>query len=131
MVEIDAIPEPAPDFLGGLRGRTGRFRLDPDPGSRGTPGLVTRQARQAPEVALSDTPWPIDQSVFAAPGATVLSAQVAEPTEPAPAPAEEAPTPAARKAPAKKAAPAQARAGQEGGEESSGVRSQGRGRVST
>jgi uncharacterized LabA/DUF88 family protein len=51
-----------------------------------------------PDVTLSDTPWPIDQSVFSAPGATVLSAQVDVPEETkAEAPAEEAKKPAKKK----------------------------------
>ncbi|AVA37338.1 MAG: hypothetical protein COC14_04560 [Burkholderiaceae bacterium] len=59
-----------------------------------------------PDVTLSDTPWPIDQSVFSAPGATVLSAQVDVPEETkAEAPAEEAKKPAKKKPAAKKAAP--------------------------
>lgn len=74
-----------------------------------------------PDVKLSDKPWPIDQSVFAAPGTMVLSASMAAaeeeaPAKPAPAPQVEAPAvedaeaeapkPAAKKkAPARKAAP--------------------------
>lgn len=37
-----------------------------------------KRAPRRPEVALSETPWLIDQSVFAAPGDTVLTAQVQE-----------------------------------------------------
>jgi uncharacterized LabA/DUF88 family protein len=37
-----------------------------------------KRAPRRPEVSLSETPWPIDQSVFAAPGDTVLTAQVQE-----------------------------------------------------
>ena len=59
-----------------------------------------------PDVKLSDTPWPIDQSVFAAPGATVLSAQVEEKVEAeAEVPAVEEKKPAKKKPAAKKAAP--------------------------
>jgi len=43
-----------------------------------------KRASRRPDVAMSETPWPIDQSVFAAPGDTVLTAQVqAVPAEPA------------------------------------------------
>jgi len=54
-----------------------------------------------PDVKLSDTPWPIDQSVFAAPGTTVLPVHVDAPAEPEAA--AEAPADAVKK-PAKKAA---------------------------
>ncbi|WP_019450500.1 NYN domain-containing protein [Cupriavidus sp. BIS7] len=54
-----------------------------------------------PDVKLSDTPWPIDQSVFAAPGMTVLPAHVDAPA--APEAVAEAPADAVKK-PAKKAA---------------------------
>ncbi|QYY31426.1 MULTISPECIES: NYN domain-containing protein [Cupriavidus] len=37
-----------------------------------------KRAPRRPDVALSEKPWPIDQSVFAAPGDTVLTAQVQE-----------------------------------------------------
>jgi uncharacterized LabA/DUF88 family protein len=72
-----------------------------------------KRARR-PDVKLSDTPWPIDHSVFAAPGSTVLSAQVEAPAAPeaeakaetdAAAPAEAAKKPAKKKPAAKKAAP--------------------------
>lgn len=58
-----------------------------------------KRAARRPEVTLSETPWPIDQAVFAAPGSTVLTAQVEEA-----APAEAA-EPAAKPAAKKKAAP--------------------------
>ncbi|SOY52904.1 conserved hypothetical protein [Cupriavidus taiwanensis] len=75
---------------------------DPEPkaGSRAT---ARKRAARRPEVTLSETPWPIDQSVFAAPGTTVLTATVE--AEPQPAAAEAAPAPArkTRKRPSKKA----------------------------
>ncbi|CAG2158567.1 NYN domain-containing protein [Cupriavidus numazuensis] len=37
-----------------------------------------KRAPRRPDVELSEKPWPIDQSVFAAPGDTVLTAQVQE-----------------------------------------------------
>lgn len=96
------------------------------------PSTRRKRAAKRPEVALSETPWPIEASVFAAPGNTVLTATVQAPeaadlrdvAEPAPATVQEAvhetvqdtavdPTPEAatpakparkRRAPAKKAA---------------------------
>ncbi|CAG9174601.1 NYN domain-containing protein [Cupriavidus pampae] len=58
-----------------------------------------RRAKR-PEVALSEKPWPIDASVFAAPGNTVVSAQ------PEPAPVEAAPVAKAPEEPAPATAPA-------------------------
>ncbi|MGO4306081.1 NYN domain-containing protein [Cupriavidus sp. RAF12] len=119
VVEFDAIPEPAPVFSAASE--------DEDDGA-GSASTLISEALDAPEdrsngrgkrtrrpdVALSDKPWPIDQSVFAAPGTTVLSAQmdgVAPAAEAETAKAElprpekaEAPKPAARKAAPRKAA---------------------------
>ncbi|MGY2489760.1 NYN domain-containing protein [Cupriavidus sp. CP313] len=61
-----------------------------------------KRAARRPDVTLSETPWPIDQSVFAAPGMTVLTAQV----EPQP---ELKPEPQPEPAAAAAAAPAPAR----------------------
>ncbi|AQV95953.1 NYN domain-containing protein [Cupriavidus necator] len=65
-----------------------------------------KRATRRPDVTLSETPWPIDQSVFAAPGTTVLTAQVETDSQPEPA-ADAAPAPAParkpRKRPSKKA----------------------------
>ncbi|WP_432258560.1 NYN domain-containing protein [Cupriavidus sp. TMH.W2] len=64
-----------------------------------------KRATRRPDVTLSETPWPIDQSVFAAPGTTVLTAQVEVEPRPQPEPAAEpAPAPArkTRKRPSKK-----------------------------
>lgn len=106
VVEIDAIPEPAPIFSAASEDEPAGSASTLIPEAVEPPASSRGKRAKRPEVALSDTPWPIDQSVFAAPGTTVLSAQVVEePTEPAPAPAEEAPKPADKKAPAKKAAP--------------------------
>ncbi|QET03364.1 NYN domain-containing protein [Cupriavidus pauculus] len=125
-LDLDLTPEPAPVTL--------TPEVEENAGSASTliPETVDegedeapRQSRsrgkrtRRPEVTLGDKPWPIDASVFAAPGNTVVSARpetapVAEPesepeSEPAVAPAidtpeadEAAPAPA-RKAPAKRA----------------------------
>ncbi len=76
-----------------------------EPASADKPSRAKRASRR-PDVTLNETPWPIDQSVFAAPGATVLTAQVeaAVPTESAEA-AEPVAKPAAKPAAKKKAAP--------------------------
>lgn len=105
VVEIDAIPEPAPIFSAASEDEPAGSASTLIPESVEPPAPSRGKRAKRPEVALSDTPWPIDQSVFAAPGTTVLSAQVVEAPAEAPAPAEETPKPAARKAPAKKAAP--------------------------
>ncbi|GJG97005.1 NYN domain-containing protein [Cupriavidus pauculus] len=120
VVEVNAIPEPAPAFSAADEESAGSASTliseevaepQPKPGKRS----------KRPEVTLSDTPWPIDQSVFAAPGTTVLPAKVKaeEEVEEAPAPVVEAeadveaeavskveaPAPAKKKPAAKKAAP--------------------------
>ncbi|MEM5431670.1 NYN domain-containing protein [Cupriavidus oxalaticus] len=93
---LEAAPQPDPEP-----------KADAEPKPRGR----KRSARR-PEVTLSETPWPIDQAVFAAPGATVLTAKVeAEADVPAPqeTPVAEAAPAAARKPrrrPAKKPEPA-------------------------
>jgi uncharacterized LabA/DUF88 family protein len=106
---LEAAPQPDPEP-----------KTDAEPKSRSR----KRPARR-PEVTLSETPWPIDQSVFAAPGATVLTATVgagpevaaeqegvaevvAEVVAEAVAEAAAAPAPARkpRKRPSKKTAPA-------------------------
>ena len=120
VVEVDAIPEPAPALSADEDEAAGSASTlipetveaaDEDARPRG------KRARR-PDVTLSETPWPIDQSVFAAPGTTVLAAQA--PSEaPEQAPAVEAevavdvapeaevevPAPAKKKPAAKKAAP--------------------------
>jgi uncharacterized LabA/DUF88 family protein len=127
VVDLDAIDEPAPALSAALEdesagtastliSETVDMDADDAPKNRG------RRTRR-PDVKLSETPWPIDQSVFAAPGSTVLSAQVTQDTAPVAEPAAEAVAepvteasaeadaapaakPAARKKPAaKKAAP--------------------------
>ncbi|SCU83344.1 conserved hypothetical protein [Cupriavidus necator] len=75
---------------------------DPEPTPSGRAGARKRATRR-PDVTLSETPWPIDQSVFAAPGTTVLTAQV----EPEPELTPELQS-AATSAPAAEAAPAPA-----------------------
>jgi len=74
------VPEPAPEPV---RETSDVVAAEPEvveatvvePAPKASPGARKRAARR-PDVALSETPWPIDQSVFAAPGATVLTAQV-------------------------------------------------------
>ncbi|UIF86027.1 NYN domain-containing protein [Cupriavidus sp. UYPR2.512] len=81
----------------------------PEPSPKGRP--ARKRATRRPDVTLSETPWPIDQSIFAAPGTTVLSAQVEPQPEVQPQPeaaaAEAVPARAplrkTRKRPAKKA----------------------------
>jgi len=89
VVDMDAIPEPAPALWADddeVAGSASTLipetveAVDEKPAPRG------KRARR-PDVQLSETPWPIDQSVFAAPGTTVLAAQV---TEEAPAAVAEA-----------------------------------------
>ncbi|CAN7525124.1 NYN domain-containing protein [Cupriavidus necator] len=66
-----------------------------------------KRATRRPDVTLSETPWPIDQSIFAAPGTTVLSAQIeAQPEaqlEPEPQPEAAAAGAAPARSPARKA----------------------------
>jgi len=121
VVEIDAIPEPAPALSADdEEERAGSAStlipetvepVEEEPKARG------KRTTRRPEVTLSDTPWPIDQSVFSAPGTTVLSAkaepEVVEAVAEA-APVEEEKKPAAKKkaaprkrAPAKKKVVAQ------------------------
>lgn len=87
VVDLDAIDEPAPALSAALEdesagtastliSETVDMDADDAPKNRG------RRTRR-PDVKLSETPWPIDQSVFAAPGSTVLSAQVTQDTAPA------------------------------------------------
>lgn len=110
VVEIEAIPEPAPALSAESEDEAAgsASTLIPEAVEAPAPSPRGKRSRR-PEVSLSETPWPIDQSVFAAPGTMVLSAQVAEePAEPVveeAAPDEAAPKPAAKKAPARKAAP--------------------------
>lgn len=110
VVEVEAIPEPAPALSADAEDEyesagsastliPESVEVEEEPKARG------KRAKR-PDVKLSETPWPIDQSVFAAPGTTVLSAQVAEPVE---APVEETKPvkkPAAKKAAPRKRAPA-------------------------
>nr|WP_315592937.1 NYN domain-containing protein [uncultured Cupriavidus sp.] len=114
VVEVEAIPEPAPALSAEAEDEyesagsastliPESVEVEEEPKARG------KRAKR-PDVKLSETPWPIDQSVFAAPGTTVLSAQVAEPIEaPVEAPVEETKPvkkPAAKKAAPRKRAPA-------------------------
>ncbi|XYI33963.1 HTH OST-type domain-containing protein [Cupriavidus oxalaticus] len=68
---VQAEPEPVPPLEAAPQ-------PDPEPTPRGR--TARKRAARRPEVTLSETPWPIDQSVFAAPaefvapGATVLTA---------------------------------------------------------
>ncbi|WP_454765269.1 NYN domain-containing protein [Cupriavidus campinensis] len=104
VVEVEAIAEPAPALSAAAEDALAGSASTLIPEAVEAPAASSRGKRaKRPEVSLSETPWPIDQSVFAAPGATVLSAQVSEVAEPAVE--AEAPKPAAKKAPAKKAAP--------------------------
>ncbi|WP_354682800.1 NYN domain-containing protein [Cupriavidus necator] len=107
-VAADAV-QPEPEAVPELEAAP---QPDPEPTPRGRAGARKRAARR-PDVTLSETPWPIDQSVFAAPGTTVLTAQVeAQPeVQPVPTPepaAEPAPAPARkpRRRPSKKVASA-------------------------
>jgi uncharacterized LabA/DUF88 family protein len=85
---VQAAPEPEP-----VPPLEAAPQPDPQPKSDSRAGARKRAARR-PEVALSETPWPIDQSVFAAPGTTVLTAKVEAEPQPATAEAEAAPAPA-------------------------------------
>ncbi|WP_373378749.1 NYN domain-containing protein [Cupriavidus nantongensis] len=103
-VAADAVQaEPEPQAVPPLEAAP---QPDPQPAS-GNPGGARKRAARRPEVTLSETPWPIDQSVFAAPGTTVLTATVEAEPQPAAAEAEAAPAPAparkTRKRPSKKA----------------------------
>ena len=61
-----------------------------------------KRATRRPDVTLSETPWPIDQSIFAAPGTTVLSAQIEAQPEAQPQPEAAAAEAAPARAPARK-----------------------------
>ena len=92
VVEVDAIPEPAPALSADEDDAAGSAStLIPETveADAETPKARGKRPSRRPDVTLSDTPWPIEQSVFAAPGTTVLAAQV-EVEAPAPAPAREA-----------------------------------------
>lgn len=96
-VQAEPEPQPVPPL---------EAAPQPDPQPKSGTGARKRAARR-PEVTLSETPWPIDQSVFAAPGTTVLTATVEAEAQPQPAAveAEAAPAPArkTRKRASKKA----------------------------
>jgi len=114
VVEVEAIPEPAPALSAEPddepTGSASTLIQETVEASEEMPKARGKRARR-PDVTLGDTPWPIDQSVFAAPGSMVLSAQVqeesgAEMEQPAAEAKKPARKPAAKKAPAgKKAAP--------------------------
>lgn len=105
---VQAEPQPEPQPVPPLEAAP---QPDPEPKAGNRTGARKRAARR-PEVTLSETPWPIDQSVFAAPGTTVLTATVEAdvPAAKETAAAEAAPAPAParkpRKRPGKKAEPA-------------------------
>ncbi|MDQ0142737.1 NYN domain-containing protein [Cupriavidus necator] len=98
-VQAEAEPQPVPPLEAAPQ-------PDPEP-KAGNPTGARKRAARRPEVTLSETPWPIDQSVFAAPGTTVLTATVEAEPQAAAAEAEVAPAPAparkTRKRPSKKA----------------------------
>ncbi|MBP0622967.1 NYN domain-containing protein [Cupriavidus consociatus] len=105
-VAADAV-QPEPELVPPLEAAP---QPDPEPGADAEPKPRSRKRPASrPEVTLSETPWPIDQSVFAAPGATVLTATVeAEPEVPAQpevvAEAAPAPAPAPARKPRKRTA---------------------------
>lgn len=72
--------------------------VDEVPADTNGKGKSRGKRARRPEVTLGDNPWPIEASVFAAPGTTVLSAQP-QATPPAPEPTL-APTPVPATAPA-------------------------------
>ncbi|AGW92280.1 hypothetical protein N234_19825 [Ralstonia pickettii DTP0602] len=100
-VAADAVePDPAADPV---------VEAAPQPETAPKGHTARKRAARRPDVTLSETPWPIDQSVFAAPGTTVLTAQIEPQPEVLPrqeAAAEAAPAPAparkTRKRPSKK-----------------------------
>ncbi|MBP0636003.1 NYN domain-containing protein [Cupriavidus sp. AcVe19-6a] len=99
-VAADAVqpePEPVPPLEAAPQ-------PDPEPKPDTEPKTRSRKRpARRPEVTLSETPWPIDQSVFAAPGATVLTATVeAEPEVPAQPEVEAEAAPSPAPAPARK-----------------------------
>ncbi len=78
-VDIDTTPEPAPALSAVSEDESAgsASTLIPESVEAADDAPKARGKRtRRPAVELSATPWPIDQSVFAAPGATVLSAQV-------------------------------------------------------
>lgn len=73
----EAVPEPAPTPEMEAPRVQGAEAVAEEPAD--APARKTRKrAPRRPDVSLSETPWPIDQSVFAAPGDTVVTAQVQE-----------------------------------------------------
>ncbi|WP_349609756.1 NYN domain-containing protein [Cupriavidus sp. DF5525] len=100
-VAADAVePDPAADPV---------VEAAPQPEAAPKGHTARKRAARRPDVTLSETPWPIDQSVFAAPGTTVLTAQIepqpeVQPRQEAAAEAAPAPAPArkTRKRPSKK-----------------------------
>ncbi len=72
--------------------------VDEVPADTNGKGKSRGKRARRPEVTLGDNPWPMEASVFAAPGTTVLSAQP-QATPPAPEPTP-APTPVPATAPA-------------------------------
>ncbi|SPA45952.1 conserved hypothetical protein [Cupriavidus taiwanensis] len=102
VVQAEPEPQPVPQPVPPLEAAP---QPDPEPKTANRASARKRAARR-PEVTLSETPWPIDQSVFAAPGTTVLTATVEAEPQPAVAEAETAPAPAparkTRKRPSKK-----------------------------
>ncbi len=107
VVDVEDIPEPAPalsaaddETAGSASTLISETVEAVDEGSKPR-GKRTKR----PDVKLSETPWPIDQTVFAAPGSTVLAAQV-EAEVPAAVAVAEAKSEAAPEADAKVKAPA-------------------------
>ena len=75
-VAPEAVPEPAPTPEAEPQAPV---VTDAVPEVPAAPAKKARKrAPRRPDVSLSETPWPIDQSVFAAPGETVVTSQVQE-----------------------------------------------------
>lgn len=75
-VAPEAVPEPAPTPEAEPQAPV---VTDVVPEVPAAPAKKARKrAPRRPDVSLSETPWPIDQSVFAAPGETVVTSQVQE-----------------------------------------------------
>jgi len=88
VVDVAAIAEPAPalsaddDEAAGSASTLISEAVSEDDAEAPTQARSKGGRRtKRPEVKLSETPWPIDQSVFAAPGTTVLAAQPSQAAE--------------------------------------------------
>ncbi|CAG9170293.1 NYN domain-containing protein [Cupriavidus pinatubonensis] len=77
-VAVEPVPEPAPVPEVQAPEVVAADVIAEEPPAPAAKKPARKRVPRRPDVALSEKPWPIDQSVFAAPGDTVLTGQVQE-----------------------------------------------------